>query len=250
MATQAKSPETVYQDALVNYLISMARTVEGNMNRAIEALLKRDAQLASDVFLTEPRVNEMEIVIDEHAVRLLRAGGLADPSIRFVVASLKINNDLERIGDLAVNIGQRVLSLAQMGDVEYPPELGPMSDAVRAMVSKSLGGLIYRNVELAREVLESDDVVDRYRDIIFERLLAAMTKDAALAAPNLQFVLVSRYLERIADHTTNIAEDILFWLRGLEVRHGRGRAAEQPDAVVDSTASGERFTEPGPADLP
>ena len=250
MATPAKTSQLVYQDALVNYLISMARTVEGNVNRAIEALLKRDARLASDVFLTEPRVNEMEIVIDEHAVRLLRSGNLTDPSVRFVVASLKINNDLERIGDLAVNIGQRVLSLAQMGEVEYPPELSPMSDAVRAMVSKSLGGLIYQNVELAREVLESDDVVDRYRDIIFERLLAAMTEDAALAAPNLQFVLVSRYLERIADHTTNIAEDILFWLRGLEVSHGRGRLPEQQDGAATEAARGERFTEPGPADLP
>lgn len=247
MATQAKSPETIYQDALVNYLISMARTVEGNVNRAIEALLKRDAKLASDVFLTEPRVNEMEIVIDEHVVRLLRTDRLADPSIRFVVASLKINNDLERIGDLAVNIGQRVLSLAQMGEVESPPELGPMSDAVRAMVSKSLGGLIYRNVELAREVLESDDVVDRYRDVLFERLLAAMTDNAALAAPNLQFVLVSRYLERIADHTTNIAEDILFWLRGLEVRHGRGRVVEPQNSAGPAAAGGERFAEPGPA---
>lgn len=250
MATQAKSPETVYQDALVNYLISMARTVEGNVNRAIEALRKRDSDLASDVFLTEPRVNEMEIVIDEHAVHLLRTGSLPDPSVRFVVASLKVNNDLERMGDLAVNIGQRVISLAQMGQVEYPPELGPMSDAVRAMVSKSLGGLIYRNVDLAREVLESDDVVDQYRDTIFERLLAAMSEDASLAAPNLQFVLVSRYLERIADHTTNIAEDILFWLRGLDVRHGRRKAAEQGDGAGPETARRERFSEPGPADRP
>lgn len=248
MATQTTSPETVYQDALVNYLISMARTVEGNVNRAIEALRKRDARLASDVFLTEPRVNEMEIVIDEHAVRLLRTGNLSDPSVRFVVASLKINNDLERIGDLAVNIGQRVLALAQMGKVESPAELDPMSDAVRAMVGKSLGGLIYRNVDLAREVLESDDVVDQYRDTIFERLLAAMSEDASLAAPNLQFVLVSRYLERIADHTTNIAEDILFWLRGLDVRHGR--FAEQVGDAVPEAARGERFAEPGPADLP
>ena len=249
MATPAKNPETVYQDALVDYLISMARTVENNVNRAIEALRQRNTQLASEVFLAEPRVNEMEIVIDEHAVRLLRTGNLADTSIRFVVASLKVNNDLERMGDLAVNICQRVISLAQMGDVEHPPELGPMSDAVRAMVSKSLGGLIYRNVELAREVLESDDAVDRYRDIIFERLLAAMSQDATLAAPNLQFVLVSRYLERIADHTTNIAEDILFWLRGLDVRHGRGRTAEQQDEAAEKAVGGERFSEPGPADL-
>jgi phosphate transport system protein len=233
MATIAVTRENFNEASLVNYLISMARTVEGTVNRAIEALLRRNEALASEVFLLEPHVNEMEILIDERAVRLLRARDLHDETIRFVVASIKINNDLERMGDMAVNIAQRVISLAQMPKTEPPSELLPMSAAVRAMVSKSLGALIYRNVELAKEVLESDDVVDRYRDVIFERLLAGMTADPGLAAPNLQFVLTARYLERIADHTTNISEDVLFWLRGLEVRHGRGLQAategrEQP----------------------
>jgi len=97
---------------------------------------------------------------------------------------------------------------------------------VRAMVSKCLGGLIYQNAELATQVLESDDVVDRYRDHLFESLLAGMTQDPSLAAPNLHYVLASRHLERIADHATNIAEDILFWIRGLEVRHGRAKQME------------------------
>ena len=101
-----------------------------------------------------------------------------------------------------------------------------MTTAVRAMVSKCLGALIYQNVELATQVLESDDVVDQYRDRVFEGLLAGMTNDSTLAAPNLHFVLASRHLERIADHATNIAEDVLFWVRGLEVRHGRARQAE------------------------
>ena len=98
-----------------------------------------------------------------------------------------------------------------------------MTTAVRAMVSKCLGALIYQNVDLATQVLESDDIVDQYRDQVFEALLAGMTKDSSLAAPNLHFVLASRHLERIADHATNIAEDVLFWVRGLEVRHGRAR---------------------------
>jgi phosphate transport system protein len=91
------------------------------------------------------------------------------------------------------------------------------------MLGRSLGALIFRNVVLATEVLESDDVVDRYRDQIFEQLLARMTEDARQAAPQLQFILATRYLERIADHSTNIAEDIIFWVRGLDVRHGRAR---------------------------
>jgi len=235
MATAASSPETVYQDALVNYLISMARTVEGTVNKALEALLGRGepgaAALASEIFLLEPRINEMEMVIDDQAVRLLRRGNLPEEEIRLTVAALKITNDLERMGDLAVNIGERVISLGQMSPAEAPPELAPMMAAVRKMVSKSLGALIFRSVELASQVLESDDIVDSYRDQVFERLLAGMTEDPAQAEPNMQFVLGARYLERIADHATNIAEDIIFWVRGLDVRHGRGLAAAPGQAA-------------------
>jgi phosphate transport system protein len=235
----------VYQKALVNYLISMARTVEGTVNRSIEALLSRNTQVAGEIFLLEPRINEMEIVIDEHAVRMLRAKDLPEEGIRMIVAALKVNNDLERMGDLAVNIAQRVVALAEMPQAATPADLPPMAGAVRAMMSKSLGALIFRNVDLANEVLESDDVVDGYRDVIFERLLAAMTQDPSLASPNMQFVLATRYLERIADHATNIAEDILFWLRGLDVRHGRGVKAAEPDALCPV-----RDSETGAPDLP
>jgi phosphate transport system protein len=226
MAARAENIEGIYQTALVNYLVSLARTVEGSVNRALEALLRRDEKLASEVFLTEPRINEMEIVIDEHAIRLLRGGNLPEADVRLIVASLKVNNDLERMGDLAVNICQRVISLASMTTAENPPELQPMAAAVRAMVSKSLGALIFQNIALATEVLESDDIVDQYRDRIFESLLAGMMEDPAQVAPNMHFVLATRHLERIADHTTNIAEDIVFWVRGLDVRHGRAVRAD------------------------
>jgi phosphate transport system protein len=227
MANTAKaSSERVLQGALVNYLVSQARTVESSVNRALWALLERDQRMASEVFLTEPRINEMEITIDEHAIRLLQRGNVCDSDVRLIVASLKINNDLERIGDLAVNLCERTISLSAMGDVQAPAELEPMTAAVRAMVSKCLGALIFQNVDLATQVLESDDIVDQFRDRVFESLLGGMASDASQAAPNLQFVLASRNLERIADHATTIAEDILFWVRGLEVRHGRNRQIE------------------------
>jgi len=218
--------EVVLQNALTNYLISQARAVESSVNRALAALLERNERLASEVFLSEPRVNEMEMIIDEHAIRMLRQGNLSDSDVRLIVATLKINNDLERMGDLAVNLSERAISLAGMNEAPSPAEIEPMATAVRAMVSKCLGALIYQNVDLATQVLESDDIVDRYRDRLFEALLAGMTQDPALAAPNLHFVLASRHLERIADHATNIAEDVLFWVRGLEVRHGRAKAME------------------------
>jgi phosphate transport system protein len=230
------STEGILESVLVNYLVSQARTVEASVNRALCAVLERNERLASEVFLTEPRINEMEIVIDEHAIRMLRQGNLLDADIRLIVATLKINNDLERMGDLAVNLSERALSLAAMGDVQTPADLEPMTTAVRAMVSKCLGALIYKNVELATQVLESDDVVDRYRDTLFEALLADMTKDPTLAAPNLHYVLASRHLERIADHATNIAEDILFWVRGLEVRHGRARRMERTSDAKEAAA--------------
>jgi len=228
--------EGAFQGVLVNYLISQARTVEASVNKALRALLERNDRLASDVFLTEPRINEMEMLIDEHAIRMLRQGELLETDVRLIVATLKINNDLERMGDLAVNVSERALSLASMEGVETPPDLEPMTAAVRAMVSKCLGALIYQNVDLATQVLESDDAVDRYRDCVFEALLAGMAADPAMAAPNLHFVLASRHLERIADHATNIAEDVLFWVRGLEVRHGRARQTESAEETAKAVA--------------
>src|SRR5882757_8417910 len=226
MATTPGLTETVLYDTLMNYLVSMARTVEGAMNRALDSLVGLDnagtTSLPGEVFLLEPRINEMEIVIDEHAIRLLRRGSFSDDEMRLIVAALKITNDLERIGDIAVNVAERVISLRELPEAELPDELAPMASAVRAMVSKSLGALIFRNVEMATQVLESDDVVDQYRDRIFEHLLQHMTNEPTLVSPGLQFILATRHLERIADHATNIAEDIIFWVRGLDVRHGRG----------------------------
>jgi phosphate transport system protein len=223
MATAAGLTEVVLYDTLVNYLVSMARTVEGAMNRALDAIVSlesaRTAPLPGEVFLLEPRINEMEIVIDEHAIRLLRRGSFTDDEMRLIVAALKITNDLERIGDLAVNLAQGVISLREMPGAQIPQELAPMASAVRVMVSKSLGALIFRNVEMATQVLESDDVVDQYRDRIFEQLLQGMTQQPTLVSPGLQFILATRHLERIADHATNIAEDVVYLAQGEIIRH-------------------------------
>ena len=136
MASPAGIAETVLYDTLVNYLVSMARTVEGAMNRALDAIVavsdSRTWSLPGEVFLVEPRVNEMEIVIDEHAIRLLRRGSLSDDEMRLIVAALKIANDLERIGDLAVNLAECVVSLREMPGAQSPEELRPMAAAVRA----------------------------------------------------------------------------------------------------------------------
>ncbi|HVB99185.1 MAG TPA: phosphate signaling complex protein PhoU [Candidatus Dormibacteraeota bacterium] len=236
MAPTPAGSQTVYQTALENYLVSMARAVERSINMALDALLARDEKKASSVFLLEPRINEMEIVIDDHAVRMLRGGQLGQEEVRHIVATLKVNNDLERIADLAVNLGQRVIALSQMSPVEPPAELEPMSVSVRSMVGRSLGALIYRNLTLAHKVLENEEVVDTFRDQAFERLMGAIRTDASLVGPYVQFLLATRDLERIADHTTNIAEDVVFWLRGLDIRHGR---IKNPEAPVPSPSGEE-----------
>jgi phosphate transport system protein len=233
MSASATSTADVYQDALTNYLVSMARTTELSVNRALDALLKLDPDLARAVFVTEPRLNEMEMIIDEHAVKLLRREGpaeqaLSEEDIRQIVATLKVNNDLERMGDLAVNLGQRTLSLSAMHVVEMPQELEPMVTAVRAMVAKGLGALIYRNVDLAQEVLQSDAEVDDYRDRLFETIVGSMADEPVAIAASVQVLLATRHLERIGDHCTNIAEDIFFWVRGLDVRHGRALRVAAP----------------------
>jgi phosphate transport system protein len=241
MSTSAGLTETVLYDTLVNYLVSMARTVEGAVNRALEAIISVDdpkaAALTGEVFLLEPRINEMEIVIDEHAIRLLRRGGFSDDEMRLIVASLKITNDLERIGDLAVNLAERVASLREMPGSRAPQELEAMTEAVKAMMTKSLGALIFKNATMATRVLESDDLVDQFRDRIFEQLLEQMTQQTALVVPSMQFILATRHLERIADHATNIAEDIIYWVRGLDVRHGRGLGISPLPETAEEQAS-------------
>src|SRR5258708_26606121 len=130
MAATGGLTEAVLYDTLVNYLVSMARTVEGAMNRALDANVSlenpRTSVLPGEVFLLEPRINEMEIMIDEHAIRLLRRGSFTDDEMRLVVPALKITNDLERIGDIAVNLTERVIFLREIPDAKPPEELTPM----------------------------------------------------------------------------------------------------------------------------
>ncbi|HXU21970.1 MAG TPA: phosphate signaling complex protein PhoU [Verrucomicrobiae bacterium] len=221
MASSARSSSNFFSTALENHLIAMVRTVEGSVNRSFEALLSRNAEIASGVFLTEPRINESEILVDEHAVRLLQRADLTQEDVRHIVSTLKINNDLERIGDLAVNICQCVISLCQSPSMDTPPELASMVPPVRAMVAQCLGALIHRNVTLAAEVLEGEEAVDRQRDRVVETLIGAVKKEPSLAAVNIQYILAARHMERMADHSTNIAEDVVFWLREVDIRHNR-----------------------------
>src|SRR5207253_3369988 len=143
---------------LVNFLLTMSQTVQSQVEKAIDSLLARDEHLAATVAIQEPRVNALEVVIDEHAVKTIVDHSLSAEDVRLIVASIKINNDLERMGDLAVNIARRVISLTNAPTrIELPSELVAMSAPVKEMVRKSLGAMANRDISLAEEVLRSDD---------------------------------------------------------------------------------------------
>jgi phosphate transport system protein len=203
-------------------LLAMGAKVEEQIAKSMRSLTDRDSELGEQVKEADVEINRLEVDIDELCRKILALRQPAASDLRLITTALKIVTDLERIGDLAVNLAECVISLRETPAAQLPEELAPMATAVRAMVSKSLGALIFRNVEMAGQVLQSDDVVDQYRDRIFDQLLQSMTQQAALVSPGMQFILATRHLERIADHATNIAEDIIFWVRGLDVRHGRG----------------------------
>jgi phosphate transport system protein len=167
----------------------------------------------------EDRINHLEIEIDELAVRLLALQQPMARDLRFLTAAIKINTDLERMGDLAVNIVERAIALIQRPAVQPWVDIPQMARIVESMVRKSLDAFVRHEPELARSVLLTDDTVDRLRDSIIAELISFMQDNPVTIPQGLDLILVARHLERIADHATNIAEDTLFLVKGVDVRH-------------------------------
>src|SRR5208337_4655846 len=162
---------------------------------------------------------QSERIIDELAVDLLAMQHPMATDLRFVLAVLKINADLERVGDLAVNIAQRSIDLAQEPEIEVPVDIARMTTAVSTMVRRALESFLSAKGEVAQAVLEMDSIVDRMKDEAFVNLVARMKADPDKVRQYLDVLLITRSLERIADHATNIAEDVIFWVSGADVRH-------------------------------
>ena len=200
-------------------LLEMAGLVERAVHDSVLSLMERDQERAQRVLVNEARINQMEIRIDELATRLLALNQPMARDLRFLTAALKINNDLERMGDLAVNIVERALSLMAQPPVKPLIDIPRMAQLAESMVRNSLDSFVKRDAELARSVLLSDDAVDDLRDTIFKELVGFMERDPSTVSRALDLILVSRNLERIADHATNIAEDVLFVVQGVDVRH-------------------------------
>jgi phosphate transport system protein len=209
-------------DELQGKLLEMAGLVEAAIHKSVLSLVERDEEEAQDVLRNEARINQMEIEIDDFAVGLLALYQPMARDLRFLTAAIKINGDLERMGDLAVNIVERSLSLIRQPEVKPLIDIPRMAKLVESMVRKSLDAFVKRDPDLARAVLLSDDAVDDLRDGIYQELIDFMQKSPATISRALDLIFVARNLERIADHATNIAEDVLFLVQGVDVRHHAG----------------------------
>ena len=207
-------------DELRDKLLRMGGLAEQAIDRAIEAYRTRDSKYCQMVLTGESDINEAEREIDELALDLLAMQQPMAVDLRFIMAVVKINADLERVGDQTVNIAQRVLDLISEPEVQLPVDIPRMAESVSTMVQRSLESFLDGRAEIAEAVLQMDNIVDRMKDEAFVVLVQRMISDSDSARAALNVLLITRALERIADHATNIAEDVIFWVRGADVRHG------------------------------
>ena len=206
-------------DELKQRLLWMASLAERSVHQAVQAVLDTDESLAQAVIEEENAINEMQIEIDERVQRLLALQQPMAMDLRFILAVSRINSDLERIGDQAVNIAQSAQRILRHPQVKPYVDLPRMSELVEAMVRDSLNALVRGDQELARSVLLRDDQVDQLRDQMFRELLTYMMENSRVVFPAFELILVAKNLERIGDHATNIAEDVIYIVAGRDVRH-------------------------------
>jgi phosphate transport system protein len=213
-------------------LLEMGALVENAVYRSVQGVVEKDENLAQQVLRNETRVNELEIEIDELAIAILALQQPVAADLRLVTVAIKINNDLERMGDLAVNIAHRALDLIREPVIRPMVDIPYVAGLVQSMVRKALDAFVNRDPELARSVLAGDDGVDNLRTASYHELVSYMERDPTSIPQAMNVWSVVRNLERIADHSTNIAEDVLFLVKGVDVRHKN----EQRLSAQDETA--------------
>jgi phosphate transport system protein len=206
-------------EALKQRLLWMGSLAETAVHKSVQAVLDGEESLAEAVLEEENAVNEMQLEIDGRVQRLLALQHPMAMDLRFILAVSRINNDLERIGDQAVNIAQSSLRILRHPQVKPYVDLPRMGELTEGMVRDSLNALVHNDQALAKSVLSRDDDVDRLRDQMFRELLTYMMENSAVVFPAFELILVAKNLERIADHSTNIAEDVIYMVAGTDVRH-------------------------------
>jgi phosphate transport system protein len=213
-------------DELKERLLVMAGLVEQAIQRSTEAYSSRDSSLCELVLLSEPAINRMEREIDGLALDLLAMEQPMAVDLRFILAVIRINADLERVGDQAVNIAGRVQDLGKQANVDLPVDIPKLAQLAGAMVRKALQAFIEGDPEMAESVLKLDDQVDDMNRDAFRSLGNLIREKPELTPQALNGLIISRNLERVGDHATNIAEDVIFWVRGADVRHN---SSNNPD---------------------
>jgi phosphate transport system protein len=206
-------------DDLKEKLLVMAGMAEQSIQRAIEAYRTRDLSICDLVDRGELAINRFEREIDQMALDLLAMEQPMAIDLRFILAVIKINADLERVGDSATSISDRVRELEAFPVADLPVDTPRMASLAASMVRKSLQSFIEADAVLAESVLSMDDAVDKLNETAYFTLLNVMKTEPHLAPQALAALMISRSLERVADHATNIAEDVIFWVRGADVRH-------------------------------
>jgi phosphate transport system protein len=206
-------------DNLSKQLLTMGAMVEDATNKAFFALSQRRKDVAQGVVQGDDAINEKENLIEEECLKILALHQPVATDLRFIITALKVNNDLERMGDLAVNIAERAKGLAELDPAPLPASLNTLVSNVQAMVRDSLNSLVNMDAHLARKVCEVDDEVDDINRAMYTEMQEVMRKNPALVERAISTLSVSRHLERIADLATNIAEDVVFLVEGEIVRH-------------------------------
>lgn len=206
-------------DELREDLLKQGERVEEQITGAIQAMLNRDEERAKAVIDSDRNIDEAEIEIEEECLKLLALYQPIATDLRFLMSALKINNDLERIADLASNICERVIYISSHNNLDTRERFEDITKRVQEMIRTSLSALIERDEEKAWTVRDMDDEVDRQHEEMFQFLTDEIKKDSDVTEVAIQNLSASRYLERIADHATNIAEDVIYMERGEIVRH-------------------------------
>jgi phosphate transport system protein len=214
-------------DQLKESLLVMAGLAEQAIQRAIEAYRVRDLSICDLVSRSEIAINRLERDIDQAALDLLAMEQPMAIDLRFILSVIKINADLERVGDSAKSISERVRNMEQMAIAELPVDIPRMATLAAEMVRKSLQAFIEADPEMARAVLTMDDAVDSMNRAAYKALTKVMEEQSQVAPQALNALMICRALERVADHATNIAEDVIFWIQGADVRHHKSVMAQK-----------------------
>ncbi|MBL4771202.1 MAG: phosphate signaling complex protein PhoU [Planctomycetes bacterium] len=200
-------------------LLALGARVEDAVRRSIIALSTQRADLAREVIAGDTEIDNAEVALEEECLKVLALHQPVAGDLRFVAACLKITNDLERIGDLAVSISKRALAIESADTAIAPPDLAKMTEATTAMLRATLEAFIAEDGQAARQVIQDDDLVDKLHRENLRGLMSRMESDSSSINGAMLYISVSRHLERIADHATNIAEDVIYLTEGIIVRH-------------------------------